>query len=311
MEEIQRARLLAAMVEVVAEHGLADASVARVVGRAGISRRTFYELFEDREQCFLAAFDEAVARASRYVLDAYDPGASWAKRISTALTALLQFLDTERDAGRLLVVGPLGAGANAHARRQRVLAQMVAVVDEGRKEAKAGLDPPSLIAEGIVGGALSIVHARLLDDDRGRLVELVGPLTSMIVLPYLGPAAARKELERPVLQRHLSVRRADNDPLRDLGMRLTYRTVRVLLFVAAEPRSSNREIGESAGIADQGQISKLLSRLERLGLVRNESLVPGKGAPNAWALTVKGLEVERAMNVDGIRGIEASGRSNR
>ena len=59
--EIQRARILAAMVDVVAERGAANVTVARVVTRSGVSRRTFYELFEDREDCFLAAFDQAVA----------------------------------------------------------------------------------------------------------------------------------------------------------------------------------------------------------------------------------------------------------
>jgi hypothetical protein len=119
--------------------------------------------------------------------------------------------------------------------------------------------------------------------------------------------------------------RASGDPLRELDMRLTYRTVRVLMALAATPGSSNREIGVAAGIADQGQISKLLSRLERLGLVHNQGLAPGKGAPNAWALTAKGLDVERAMNTSGEgghpeghkqvdagrRSVEASGGSRR
>jgi AcrR family transcriptional regulator len=296
VEEIQRLRLLGAMVEVVAEHGLAEASVARVVARAGVSRRTFYELFEDREQCFLAAFDAAVAQVSRYVLDAYEPSSRWDARLRTALTALLCFLDAERGAGYVLVVGSLGAGATALERRRRVLAQMIAVVDEGRGQAKAGSPPPPLTAEGVVGGALSIVHTRLLQPDAGPLVELAGALMAMIVLPYLGPAAARRELERSVSHPRLPALRTDGDPLRELGMRLTYRTVRVLMAVAAEPGSSNRQVGVAAGIADQGQISKLLARLQRLGLVHNAGLPPGKGAPNAWALTEKGTQVERVMS---------------
>jgi AcrR family transcriptional regulator len=311
------------MVEVSAEHGLADATVARVVARAGVSRRTFYELFEDREACFLAAFDEVVARASRHVLDAYDPEAGWAERLRLALTALLSFLDVERGAGWLLVVGSLGAGATALERRRRVLAQMIAFVDEGRalkstprraqagKEAKAGMEPPPLTAEGVVGGALSVVHARMVEDGRkqSRMVELVSPLVSMIVLPYLGAAAARKELERVGPRPRARVECGREDPLRELGMRLTYRTVRVLMAVAAAPGSSNREIGLAAGVADQGQISKLLARLGRLGLVRNEGLAPGKGAPNAWALTGKGAQVERAMSADDGRAVAPGSRS--
>ena len=60
-----------AMAEVAAERGAGAASVAHIVSRAGVSRRTFYDLFEDREDCFLATFDEVVARASVPVLEAY------------------------------------------------------------------------------------------------------------------------------------------------------------------------------------------------------------------------------------------------
>jgi AcrR family transcriptional regulator len=296
--QIQRARLLAAMVAVASEHGLRDATVARVVACAGVSRRTFYEFFEDREECFLAALDEVIARASRCVLDVYDPAAKWDARVRTALIALLQFIDLERGKAQLLIAGSLGAGTKSLERRRHVLAQTIAVIDEGRTEAKAGSALPSLTAEGVVGGALSIVHAHLLDPRSGPLAELVNPLMSMIVLPYLGPAVARRELERPAPKRLPADPSGAADPLRDLGTRLTYRTVRVLLAIAAEPASSNREVGVASGVADQGQVSKLLGRLERAGLLQKTGLAPGKGAPNAWVLTEKGVVVEQAMRAD-------------
>ncbi len=80
-------------------------------------------------------------------------------------------------------------------------------------------------------------------------------------------------------------------------MRITYRTVRVLMTIGSAPGASNREIAGEAGIADQGQVSKLLARLESLGLVRNGGGGHAKGAPNAWVLTPRGLEVERAIRV--------------
>ncbi len=300
--DIQRARLLAAITDVACERGVSNVTVAHVVERAGVSRRTFYELFEDREDCFLAAFDEAVAHTLRWVLDAYDPDAKWEVRIRAALTSLLSFLDVEHNAGWLLIVGSLGAGAKVLERRKRVLAQLVAVVEEGATESRSGASEPlSLVAEGVVGGVLAVVHARMLEVRPGRLVELTGPLVSMIVLPYLGTAVARKERARPVPKS--GAPRLHTDPLRDLDMRLTYRTVRVLLSVAAKPGSSNREVGQAAGIADQGQISKLLSRLQRLGLVRNAGLAPGRGGANEWTLTSKGLEVERTMSAEMFGGV--------
>ncbi len=160
---------------------------------------------------------------------------------------------------------------------------------------EAGKQTPSLTAEGVVGGALSILHSRLLGNTRDSFLELRGPLASMIVLPYLGPAAARKELSRPVPKAPAKATRGERDPLSQLDMRLTYRTVRVLLAVAAQPGDSNRGIAARAGIGDQGQISKLLARLEKLGLVANKSAVPGTGAPNAWVLTKQGEAVHVSL----------------
>jgi hypothetical protein len=78
-------------------------------------------------------------------------------------------------------------------------------------------------------------------------------------------------------------------------MRLTYRTICVLTAVAQHPGASNREIGAAAGMTDQGQISKLLNRLRILKLLHNVSHGHPKGAPNAWRLTERGEEVERAL----------------
>jgi AcrR family transcriptional regulator len=299
--EIQRARILAAMVEVSAERGAANVTVAHVVERAGVSRRTFYELFSDREECFVAAFDHAIARASRYVLDPYDPQAKWVERVRTALTAVLQFLDVERGAGQLLIVGSLGAGHNALERRRRGIAQIIALIDQGRNETRTGEELPPLTAEGIAGGVLSVLHSRLLDEKSGRLADLTGPLMGMIVLPYLGPAAARKELKRPAPMRQGTLKPPPADPLRDVQMRLTYRTVRVLTAVAElggrGSYPSNREVGLAAGMQDQGQISKLLTRLCKLGLIENSGAGLARGAPNAWMLTERGAEIEQAIGM--------------
>jgi DNA-binding MarR family transcriptional regulator len=82
-------------------------------------------------------------------------------------------------------------------------------------------------------------------------------------------------------------------------MRLTYRTVRVLLaigdLVAHGSGPSNRRVAEVAGVADQGQISKLLARLEHLGLIANTGAGPARGEPNVWRLTQKGQEIERTI----------------
>ncbi|HEY2632767.1 MAG TPA: hypothetical protein VGI26_10370 [Solirubrobacteraceae bacterium] len=293
--EIQRARMIAAMIDVVSERTRANATVAHVVARSGVSRRTFYEVFEDFEDCFLAALDHSVAQASEYVLGAYDPQARWRVRVKAGLVGVLEFLEDEPAMGRLCVVETLGAGPKVHERRMRVIDTIIVIVDEGRKEAKAARALPPLTAEGVVGGVLSVLHARLVSGGGASLLELTGPLMGMLVLPYLGPAAAQKENATPAPTRVPRERPANRDPLRDLQMRLTYRTVRVLLAIAESPGRSNREVGAAAGIDDQGQISKLLSRLERLGLIENAGTGEVRGSPNAWALTERGFEVEQLV----------------
>ncbi len=299
MVEIQRARMLAAMVEECALHGPAHVTVAGVVERAGVSRRTFYEVFDDCEGCLLATLQESLRRASEHVIPAYRNGSWWLEGIRAALGALLEFLDAEPVMGRLLIVGSLSASPRALESRRRVLVQIIATVDKGRGESKASGQPPPLTAEGIVGGVLSILHARLLEDNPGELLELSGSLMSMIVLPYLGSTTASRELERRTPERRRPSVPSASDPLRDLGLRLTYRTVRALVSVAELPGSSNREIGQAAGIADQGQMSKLLWRLERSGLIRNSGLGVGTGAPNIWTLTERGEAIHAAIAVQG------------
>jgi AcrR family transcriptional regulator len=293
--EIQRARMIAAMIDVVSERTRAGSTVAHVVARSGVSRRTFYEVFEDFEDCFVAALDRSIERAHAYVLLDYDPKQRWRQRVRTGLVGLLEFLEQEPAMGRLCIVETLGAGPRIHERRMRVVDQLTGVVDEGRSEPKASKALPPLTAEGVVGGVLSVLHARLIGQPGGSLLELTGPLMGMIVLPYQGPGAAHKENARPAPSPRERPPAGRRDPLRDLEMRLTYRTVRVLLAIAASPGSSNRNVGFDAGIEDQGQISKLLSRLERLGLIENGGAGQVRGAPNAWILTDRGQEVERLV----------------
>jgi hypothetical protein len=145
---------------------------------------------------------------------------------------------------------------------------------------------------------LSVLHSRIIGSETGSLLELTGPLMSMAVLPYLGVPSAHQELQRPAPSLPIGDRGAPvANPLRDLEMRLTYRTVRVLMSVAEQPGASNREVGLAAGMQDQGQTSKLLTRLTRLGLIENTGAGRTRGAPNEWTLTRKGIEVEQAVRV--------------
>jgi AcrR family transcriptional regulator len=288
--------MLSAAIEAIEQHGYARLTVAQVIGRAKVSRKTFYDLFEDREDCFLAVFEVALAQLSAGVVEAYRRASSWRDGVRAGLAALLAFIDEDTELARLCVVDALGGGPRVLEERAHVLAQLRGVIDLGRGVASAKHEPPGVTAEGVIGAVHAVLHTRLLERSRKPYIELHGSLMSMIVLPYLGARAASHELTRPAPE----VRAAKlepavgRDPMAGLDMRLTYRTVRVLTAISERPRASNREVADGSGIADQGQISKLLSRLEGLGLIENVDRSSSKGAPNEWRLTERGARVERA-----------------
>jgi DNA-binding MarR family transcriptional regulator len=184
-------------------------------------------------------------------------------------------------------------------RREEILARLAAVVDEGRGESARAAECSPLTAEGLAGAAFGIVYARLLREERRPLSELTGELMSLIVLPYMGSAAARRELTRPAAPAESETPepqlRSDHDPLQGVHMRLTLRTARVLDGIAELPGASNRMVAERAGVTDPGQISKLLRRLEGLELIENSGEGHSKGEPNAWSLTPTGRQVAQSI----------------
>jgi AcrR family transcriptional regulator/DNA-binding MarR family transcriptional regulator len=296
VSEIQRSRLLTAASEALVDVGYPRMTVAEIISRAGVSRKTFYDAFADREDCFLALFEETITRAATLARDAYSGRRHWRAGIRSALGKLLVLMESEPALARLWIVEPLRGGERVQERRAHALAYLANVIGEGRSATNAACEPPDIVAVGVVGGALEVLHARLLSSSEEPLTELLGPLMYMIVLPYLGARAAQSELNKPSPRaaRRKSARSSDGDPLDGLKMRLTYRTVRVLVAIGGRPGASNREVAEASDIADQGQISKLLNRLARLELIENHGAGQAKGGTNAWQLTGRGEQLVRA-----------------
>jgi AcrR family transcriptional regulator len=295
------------------ELGYSGTSVADVTSRARVSRRTFYELFPDREACLVAALEDALGALQRE-LAAVGLEGLWRERVRMGLWRILAFFDREPVLAKVCVVQALRGGPRVLERREAILAGLAGVVDEGRGERARGGECSALTAEGLVGAAFGIVYTRLLKGQRQPLTDLCGELMGMIVLPYLGPAAARREQEAlapRAITSHMARRPVwpdlpVADPLESVPMRLTYRTSRVLEGVAEltgrGSAPSNREVGDFAGIQDPGQVSKLLRRLERLGLLANAGGGRAKGEPNAWRLTSQGELVARSISVHESRG---------
>ena len=300
--EIQRSRLLAGAVGAIDESGYANATVAHITSRARVSRRTFYELFENREACLLALIEDVVAMLEDELAQAGLADLPWRERVRGGLATILGFFDREPALARVCVVQALQGGPAVLARREEVIARLAGVLDEGRGESARAGDCTPLTGEGLIGAAFGIVYARLARRERTPLSDLLGDLVGMIVLPYLGSAVARREQTRAVrtvtpasARRPSMLPLAHRDPLQEVPMRLTYRTARVLECIAERPGVSNRAVADRAGISDQGQVSKLLARLERLGLVANTGEGHHRGEANAWMLSQLGREVAQRL----------------
>jgi AcrR family transcriptional regulator len=307
VSELQRARLLDAAFAVVAEQGYRRMAARKVAERAGVSPKTFYDLFSDREDCFLAVFDQAVEECSAVARPAYEGEKDWSERIRAALGALLYFLDREPELCRLVFIEALGAGPRVLKRRAEILERLESVIDEGRTGVNGAGELPPLTAAGVVGATFSVIHGQLVEQRPEPLAGLLSALMATIMLPYRGRTAAARELARPALKhttraprqmggdaRHVPLGQVGSRPPADF--RLTVRTHAVLAAVAELGRRgsgpSNREVSDLVRVADQGQISRLMGRLQEQGLVENAG-GQIQGVAKAWQLTLRGEEIVR------------------
>lgn len=274
-------------------------SLADIAARAGVSPRRLRAQFADVEACFLAAFEWCSQRAGATMAQAYAGEHGWVEGVRSALTAALELIEQEPDLARLWIVYALGGGPRVMRSRAAAIATMAEYVDRGRLESRVRAEPPAITAEGVVGALLVVLQTRLLASKPESPSALRGELMSLILLPYLGSAAARRELTRPAGGRPSGRRpqppRSGRAAMEGAGPRLTYRTARVLTAIAERPGSSNREIANRAEVVDQGQISKLLSRLEAQGLIANVGGGGLRGAPNAWELTLRGEQLQHSI----------------
>src|SRR5262245_55803999 len=171
-------------------------TVEDVIGVAGVSRRTFYEHFKNKEEAFLAAYDAVVEQLFRSVLDAIERATTFAARVSAGLGAFLGFLAQEPAFTRMCLVEVMAAGPDAVARRNGAMNGFGNLIQENAVALLEPPLPPGLIAETIVGGVYEVVYSRVLRGEIRALPELLPDLTYSMLLPYVGSEAALAERAR-------------------------------------------------------------------------------------------------------------------
>ena len=199
--ESQRSRIHRAMIEVVSARGYPETRVVDVIGVAGVSRKTFYELFESKEDCFLAAYDVLLGSLLEEATDAFESrsGDSWVERVSGALEALLAHLARHPDEARFAIIEVLAAGPKALARRDSALRQFTGFLEPGRSETAVEL--PGITSLAIAGGINELLYSEILHGAVARLPSRLPDLMFWVALPFLGAEAAAAERERLRLAR--------------------------------------------------------------------------------------------------------------
>lgn len=294
--QAQRARIV-----VVAQQLLCDApaealSIGAICGRAGISRSTFYAAFADRSELLLTVFDDVTERAGRAMAAARDAESSWLDGVRAALIELLGLFDEAPGLARFVVAASLAGDEALLAHRATVLSVLARALEQGSPAAATEGLPAPFGGEALVGAAVAILHSRLLEEPVPALRPLCGSLMSVIVLSYLGVEAARAELARPLPRRspatgiRLSTANALPCGGRRPATRVTQRTIQALAAVGERPGISNREVAGVVGIRDSSQVSRLLARLRRVGLVE-DTRAGRRGARKAWRLTTDGARL--------------------
>lgn len=181
----QHERILDAAEQLIADRGYAGTSIEAIVKAAGVSSVTFYEFFDSKEECFVAAFDRAVEAVAAEMGDAAR-GMSWAEQIATGLRSLLARIEAEPARARLCLVEAQTGGQELSARFEAMLDRVAAKLREGRALDTA---PPSLPAtqeEATAGGLAWLLRERLERGGEEGVEALYPKLVEIALGPYLG-----------------------------------------------------------------------------------------------------------------------------
>ncbi len=191
----QRERMLLATAELVAERGYQKTTIELIAKTARVALVTFYEHFANKEECFLAAFDESVEAAGEVFVEMVDTEQPWVDQIAAGLEVFLEMVVTERSRAKLCIVESQAAGGEALARYQGMLESVAPKLREGRDLNQRTSRLPEGLEVAIVGGLMWLVHQRLVADRVDDLKGLLPEMLQVTLTPYVGEVEAARAAE--------------------------------------------------------------------------------------------------------------------
>jgi AcrR family transcriptional regulator len=258
----QRARLQGAMVAAVAENGYAATTIKQLVSLAGVSRRTFYKHFADKEQCFLATYDVITTIATERITRAYRTPTGWRERLQAGFRCVAEIVTSERDAAHLVLVDAQGAGHHVLEHRDRTIAIFEMMLRQSFRAAPQQALITDTTIRAIVSGVRRVAYRRLLTGEPEKLTDVIEdlldwatayhvpalkpPVRPPIVIPEGAPklAQALKDSSIPAL-----------DPVKARGTHThRQRILQAVVSLASEggyPALSMPAISARAGISNE------------------------------------------------------------
>lgn len=177
------------MIEAVAELGYQSTRITDILAKSGVSRRTFYDNFDEKDECFLAAYDVEVAHFTETASAAFygDGSMEWPDQIRAGVRAVLRYLAEHQAAARVCIVEVDAAGPPARGKRDTAVRGFTYFIDAGRGTAKH--EVPGRTALAVIGGILELIETEIKYGSTGQLESLAPDAVYLAVLPFLGPEA--------------------------------------------------------------------------------------------------------------------------
>jgi AcrR family transcriptional regulator len=197
VERNQRLRLVAGVARAMAEHGYAHLTVEHVIEAAGVSRTTFYEHFDNKQEAVLLAHDVVFERFLGSLVRACNSEREWPLKVKGAIGTTIAFAVAEPEQAQLLALDALAADVDV---TRRVLASndhLAGLLSAGRQHDPRGADLPDLTEKALVGAVSAIIAGRLMNGEAERLPELEPELVQLVLTPYVGAEEATRVARAP------------------------------------------------------------------------------------------------------------------
>jgi len=190
----QRERLITGLTEVLYEVGYQKTTVSSIGQRASVSKSDFYKHFESKDDCFFAAYEDAIERIREQVLAACGKHSKgeWPLRVRAGIESLLSTLAADPALASISLVEGLRAGRGVYDRYQAAVESFVVYLGDGAPEAPGGGEVPEATDEAVVGGIASLLGRRVLAGEAEQIDQLLPEVLEFALTPYLGTAEARQ-----------------------------------------------------------------------------------------------------------------------